>query len=34
VGSNRDEFIVVRKMANVDWLEGPLASEAPKEAAE
>ncbi len=34
VGSNRDEFIVVRKMANVDWLEGPLATEAPKEAAE
>ncbi|MBC7204769.1 MAG: nitrate reductase subunit alpha, partial [Pusillimonas sp.] len=25
VGSNRDEFIVVRKMANIDWLEGPLA---------
>ena len=24
VGSNRDEFIVVRKMAKVDWLEGPL----------
>ena len=24
VGSNRDEFVVVRKMANVDWLEGPL----------
>ncbi|MGE3872074.1 MAG: nitrate reductase subunit alpha [Parvibaculaceae bacterium] len=31
VGSNRDEFIVVRKMANIDWLEGPLV---PKEAAE
>jgi nitrate reductase alpha subunit len=27
VGSNRDEFIVVRKMANVDWLEEPLASD-------
>ena len=24
VGANRDEFIVVRKMAKVDWLEGPL----------
>jgi nitrate reductase alpha subunit len=24
VGSNRDEFIVVRKMAKIDWLEGPL----------
>ncbi|MCW5699348.1 MAG: nitrate reductase subunit alpha, partial [Rhodospirillales bacterium] len=23
VGSNRDEFIVVRKMKKVDWLEGP-----------
>ncbi len=28
VGSNRDEFVVVRKMANVDWLERPLAKEA------
>ena len=34
VGANRDEFIVVRKMANVDWLEDPLNSEAPLEAAE
>ncbi|MGD0642796.1 MAG: nitrate reductase subunit alpha, partial [Roseiarcus sp.] len=34
VGSNRDEFIVVRKMAAVDWLEQPLAAGAPKEAAE
>jgi nitrate reductase alpha subunit len=34
VGSNRDEFIVVRKMANVDWLEGPLATDTPREAAE
>jgi nitrate reductase alpha subunit len=24
VGSNRDEFVVVRKMTNVDWLEGRL----------
>jgi nitrate reductase alpha subunit len=24
VGSNRDEFVIVRKMKNVDWLEGPL----------
>ncbi len=29
VGSNRDEFVVVRKMNKVDWLEGPA-----KEAAE
>ncbi|QGZ37984.1 nitrate reductase alpha subunit [Pseudoduganella flava] len=25
VGSNRDEFVVVRKMNKVEWLEGPLA---------
>jgi nitrate reductase alpha subunit len=24
VGSNRDEFVVVRKMSTVDWLEGPF----------
>ncbi|CAL8478834.1 nitrate reductase subunit alpha [Caballeronia sp. S22] len=24
VGSNRDEYVIVRKMKNVDWLEGPL----------
>ena len=34
VGSNRDEFIVVRKMEHVDWLEGPLNPDVPKEAAE
>ncbi|WP_315382709.1 nitrate reductase subunit alpha [Microvirgula aerodenitrificans] len=28
VGANRDEFVVVRKMKNVDWLEGPLKEEA------
>lgn len=22
VGSNRDEFVVVRKMKNIDWLDG------------
>ena len=26
VGSNRDEFVVVRKMTKVDWLEEPLLS--------
>jgi nitrate reductase alpha subunit len=26
VGSNRDEFVVLRKMSVVDWLEGPLES--------
>ncbi len=24
VGSNRDEFVIIRKLENVDWLEGPL----------
>src|SRR5271166_1530820 len=28
VGSNRDEFVIVRKMIEVDWLEGP-AKDAP-----
>ncbi|GGC06467.1 nitrate reductase subunit alpha [Pseudoduganella buxea] len=28
VGSNRDEFVVVRKMNKVDWLEGELAATA------
>ncbi|MEZ5831828.1 MAG: nitrate reductase subunit alpha, partial [Dongiaceae bacterium] len=31
VGSNRDEFVIVRKLDKVDWLEGPAAR---KEAAE
>lgn len=31
VGSNRDEFVVVRKMKNVDWLDKEAS---PKEAAE
>ena len=26
VGSNRDEFVIVRKMQNVDWMDAPLAS--------
>ncbi|MHB8885597.1 MAG: nitrate reductase subunit alpha [Methylovirgula sp.] len=34
VGSNRDEFIIVRKMAKVDWLEEELTEETSKEAAE
>jgi nitrate reductase alpha subunit len=25
VGSNRDEFIVLRKMRNVDWRDRPLS---------
>jgi nitrate reductase / nitrite oxidoreductase, alpha subunit len=33
VGSNRDEFVIVRKMAKVDWLEGGY-TDAAKEAAE
>ena len=31
VGSNRDEFVIVRKMAEVDWLDRPAADE-PAEA--
>ncbi len=27
IGTNRDEFVVVRKMANVDWLDKPAAAE-------
>jgi nitrate reductase alpha subunit len=30
VGSNRDEFVIVRKMAEIDWLE-KLASDEPAE---
>lgn len=26
VGSNRDEFVIIRKMSKVDWLEEPLAA--------
>jgi nitrate reductase alpha subunit len=29
VGSNRDEFVVVRKMKKVDWMEGPLDENRP-----
>ena len=29
VGSNRDEFVIVRKVAKVDWLERPAADAAP-----
>ncbi|WP_440901331.1 molybdopterin dinucleotide binding domain-containing protein, partial [Actinosynnema sp.] len=28
VGANRDEFVVVRKMDKVDWLEGPCEANA------
>jgi nitrate reductase alpha subunit len=27
IGTNRDEFVIVRKMAKVDWMDG---EEAPK----
>ena len=27
IGTNRDEFVVVRKMKNVDWLDEPAAPE-------
>jgi nitrate reductase alpha subunit len=26
VGSNRDEFIIIRRMVSVDWLDGSAAS--------
>jgi nitrate reductase alpha subunit len=28
VGSNRDEFVIVRKMKKVDWMDAPAAQEA------
>lgn len=28
VGSNRDEFVIVRKMSKIDWLESPLRDSA------
>jgi len=33
VGSNRDEFVVVRKMRDVNWMEGPRVEAAPVDAA-
>ena len=30
VGCNRDEFVVVRKMAKVDWLDGPNGNDLPQ----
>jgi nitrate reductase alpha subunit len=33
VGANRDEFVIVRKMEKIDWLEAPRAA-VPAEAAE
>ncbi len=30
VGSNRDEFVILRKMNKVDWLEGPLVEKTAK----
>ena len=34
VGSNRDEFVIVRKVAKVDWLERPFPEAPRMEAAE
>jgi nitrate reductase / nitrite oxidoreductase, alpha subunit len=34
VGSNRDEFVIVRKMQKVDWLDRPAADTPALEAAE
>ena len=30
VGCNRDEFVVVRKMAKVDWLDGSTGNDLPR----
>jgi len=30
VGSNRDEFVIVRRMAKVDWLDTPAAAQATR----
>ena len=27
IGTNRDEFVVVRKMNKIDWLDTPVADE-------
>jgi nitrate reductase / nitrite oxidoreductase, alpha subunit len=27
IGTNRDEFVVVRKMKKIDWLDTPVADE-------
>jgi nitrate reductase alpha subunit len=27
IGTNRDEFVIIRKLGKVDWLEGPLAED-------
>jgi nitrate reductase alpha subunit len=27
IGTNRDEFVVVRKMDKIDWLDTPVADE-------
>ena len=27
IGTNRDEFVVVRKMNKVDWLDGEVAAD-------
>ena len=27
IGTNRDEFVVVRKMSRIDWLDTPVAKE-------
>ncbi|WP_353150909.1 nitrate reductase subunit alpha [Pollutimonas bauzanensis] len=34
VGSNRDEFVVLRKMTKIDWMEGPLEQDAMAEGAQ
>jgi len=33
IGTNRDEFVVIRKMAKVDWLDRPASDQPPRSAA-
>jgi len=30
IGTNRDEFVIVRKLSKIDWLEGPYDENQPK----
>ncbi|MFO1116005.1 MAG: nitrate reductase subunit alpha [Beijerinckiaceae bacterium] len=30
IGTNRDEFVIVRKLKKIDWLEGPYDENAPR----
>jgi nitrate reductase alpha subunit len=32
IGTNRDEFVIVRKMSKVDWLDRPAVNQPQSEA--